>query len=131
MGQRMRPTDGGPAARSRVSGAGTSVDDEIAAIERNGDGLSRVGPLGLFLAVVAGAAAVYLTFHRFRWYAQTDPQAVAAVVPIAIASIATRIGNHSFRATGITAYLKNGGTLEKAAQMANQGSFAGGGEILR
>ena len=26
---------------------------------------------------------------------------------------------HSFRATGITAYLKNGGTLEKAAAMAN------------
>jgi len=29
------------------------------------------------------------------------------------AGIATKIGNHSFRATGITAYLKNGGTLEK------------------
>jgi hypothetical protein len=27
------------------------------------------------------------------------------------AGIATRIGNHTFRATGITAYLKNGGTL--------------------
>ena len=35
------------------------------------------------------------------------------------AGIATRIGNHTFRATGITAYLKNGGTLEKAAAMAN------------
>ncbi len=35
------------------------------------------------------------------------------------AAIATRIGNHSFRATGITAYLKNGGTLESAAAMAN------------
>ena len=30
----------------------------------------------------------------------------------ATAGIATKIGNHSFRATGITAYLKNGGTLE-------------------
>lgn len=38
------------------------------------------------------------------------------------AGIATRIGNHSFRATGITAYLKNGGTLEKAAAMANHAS---------
>jgi site-specific recombinase XerD len=38
------------------------------------------------------------------------------------AGIATRIGNHSFRATGITAYLKNGGTLEKAASMANHAS---------
>ncbi len=32
------------------------------------------------------------------------------------------MGNHSFRATGITAYLKNGGTLEKAATMANHAS---------
>ena len=38
------------------------------------------------------------------------------------AAIGTRIGNHSFRATGITAYLKNGGTLENAAAMANHAS---------
>ncbi len=38
------------------------------------------------------------------------------------AGIATAIGNHSFRATGITAYLKNGGTLERAASMANHAS---------
>jgi site-specific recombinase XerD len=38
------------------------------------------------------------------------------------AGIDTKIGNHSFRATGITAYLKNGGTLEKAAAMANHAS---------
>ena len=38
------------------------------------------------------------------------------------AGLATRIGNHTFRATGITAYLKNGGTLEKAATMANHAS---------
>ena len=38
------------------------------------------------------------------------------------AGIATALGNHSFRATGITAYLKNGGTLEKAATMANHSS---------
>ena len=38
------------------------------------------------------------------------------------AGIATPIGNHSFRATGITAYLKNGGTLERAAAMANHAS---------
>jgi site-specific recombinase XerD len=40
----------------------------------------------------------------------------------AAAGIATKLGSHSFRATGITAYLKNGGTLEKAAQMANHAS---------
>lgn len=38
------------------------------------------------------------------------------------AGIATRIGNHSFRATGITEYLKNGGKLEIAQAMANHES---------
>jgi integrase len=40
----------------------------------------------------------------------------------AAAGIKTKLGNHSFRATGITAYLKNGGMLEKAAAMANHAS---------
>jgi site-specific recombinase XerD len=34
------------------------------------------------------------------------------------AGIQTKIGNHTFRATGITAYLKNGGKLEIAQQIA-------------
>jgi integrase/recombinase XerD len=38
------------------------------------------------------------------------------------AGFETRIGNHTFRATGITAYLKNGGKLEVAQQIANQES---------
>jgi len=38
------------------------------------------------------------------------------------ARIVIKIGNHTLRATGITAYLKNGGTLEKAASMANHAS---------
>ena len=40
----------------------------------------------------------------------------------AAAGIGTAIGNHSFRATGITTYLKNGGTLETAATMASHSS---------
>jgi integrase len=40
----------------------------------------------------------------------------------AAAGVTTKVGNHSLRATGITTYLKNGGTLEKAAQMANHAS---------
>jgi site-specific recombinase XerD len=40
----------------------------------------------------------------------------------AAAGIDTKEGNHTFRATGITAYLKNGGTLENAAAMANHAS---------
>ena len=38
------------------------------------------------------------------------------------AGIQTRIGNHTFRATGITAYLKNHGTLETAQHIANHES---------
>ena len=34
------------------------------------------------------------------------------------AGIKTRIGNHTFRATGITQYLRNGGRRELAQQMA-------------
>jgi site-specific recombinase XerD len=42
---------------------------------------------------------------------------------VAAAGLAvTDICNHSFRGTGITTYLKNGGTLEKAQQMANHES---------
>jgi integrase/recombinase XerD len=54
------------------------------------------------------------------------------------ARIETKIGNHTFRATGITAYLKNGGTLERAAAMAKTmpqpappSSMIGGAMILR
>jgi site-specific recombinase XerC len=36
--------------------------------------------------------------------------------------IQTRIGNHTFRATGITAYLKNSGKLEVAQHIANHES---------
>ena len=38
------------------------------------------------------------------------------------ASVRTKIGCHSFRATGITEYLRNGGKLEIAQQMANHES---------
>ena len=38
------------------------------------------------------------------------------------AGIQTRIGNHTFRATGITAYLKNNGALETAQHIANHQS---------
>jgi integrase/recombinase XerD len=38
------------------------------------------------------------------------------------AEIFTKIGSHSFRATGITEYLRNGGKLEIAQQMANHES---------
>jgi integrase len=40
----------------------------------------------------------------------------------AAVGILTKAANHTFRATGITAYLDNGGTLEKAGAMANHAS---------
>jgi integrase/recombinase XerD len=38
------------------------------------------------------------------------------------AGITTEVCNHTFCGTGITAYLENGGTLEKARQMAAHAS---------
>jgi site-specific recombinase XerD len=53
----------------------------------------------------------------------TQPDAFAMVGRRARrAGIATKIGNHTFRATGITTYLKNGGSLENAAAMAGHSS---------
>ena len=44
--------------------------------------------------------------------APAQPNAYAMVQRrAAVAGIAVKIGNHTFRATGITAYLRNGGTL--------------------
>ena len=66
-------------------------------------------------AITAGRGTGLLTttpLPQANAYAMIQHRARAA-------GIATRIGNHTFRATGITAYLKNGGTLEKAAAMAN------------
>ena len=40
----------------------------------------------------------------------------------AAAGITARIGNHSFRGTGITAFLQNDGSLEMAQEMANHAS---------
>src|SRR5471030_1057726 len=46
------------------------------------------------------------------------------------AGIETKIGWHSFRATGITECLRNGGKLEVAQQMANHESTrTAGGEV--
>ncbi|MDF0490958.1 tyrosine-type recombinase/integrase [Sphingomonas sp. H39-1-10] len=53
----------------------------------------------------------------------TQPDAYAMVRRRAkAAGIETKIGNHTFRATGITTFLTNGGTLENAASLANHAS---------
>jgi integrase/recombinase XerC len=79
----------------------------------DGAGL-RDDPKGpLFRTIGRGTGALTRTLlPQANAYAMIRRRAAAA-------GIATKLGNHSFRATGITAYLKNGGTLEKAAAMAN------------
>jgi integrase len=75
------------------------------------------GPQGpLFRTVGRGAGKLTrVVLPQANAYAMIDRRATAA-------GIATKLGIHSFRATGITAYLKNGGTLEKAAAKANHAS---------
>lgn len=72
------------------------------------------GPL--FRTIARGTGQLSTTpLPQANAYAMVRRRAVAA-------GIATKIGNHTFRATGITAYLQNGGTLENAAAMANHAS---------
>ncbi|WP_439548827.1 tyrosine-type recombinase/integrase, partial [Falsiroseomonas sp.] len=83
-------------------------------IDGVGIGIDPKGPL--FRTIGRGTKALTRTaLPQANAYAMVRRRAGAA-------GIGTRIGNHSFRATGITAYLKNGGTLENAAAMANHAS---------
>ena len=63
------------------------------------------------------------TTKRLSEIPLTQPDAYAMVSRRAKAvGIETKIGNHTFRATGITTFLTNGGTLENAASLANHAS---------
>jgi len=90
--------------------------EEYLAAYLDGAGL-RDDPKGpLFRTIGRGTARLTRTvLPQANAYAMIRRRAAAA-------GIETKLGNHSFRATGITAYLKNGGTLEKAAAMANHAS---------
>jgi site-specific recombinase XerC len=82
------------------------------------DGTGIAGdPKGpLFRTIARGAGRLSTRpLPQANAYAMVRRRAIAA-------GIGTAIGNHTFRATGITAYLKNGGTLENAAAMANHAS---------
>jgi integrase len=70
----------------------------------------------LFRTIQRGTARLSATaLPQANAYAMVRRRAIAA-------GINTKIGNHTFRATGITAYLKNGGALENAAAMASHAS---------
>ena len=86
----------------------------LAYIEQTGIKGDPKGPL--FRTFAAGTGPLTRTaLSRADAYKMVRRRAIAA-------GIETQVGNHSFRATGITAYLKNGGTLETAALMANHAS---------
>jgi site-specific recombinase XerD len=68
-------------------------------------------------------ALLFQTYSRATGHPLPQANAYAMIQRRAKSGgITTRVGNHTFRATGVTAYLKNGGTLEGAAQMANHAS---------
>jgi site-specific recombinase XerD len=80
-------------------------------------GLSQEPKAPLFPTIAAGTGRGE---QRLTRRAITPREAHAMVRRRAKrAGVTTTIGNHTFRGTGITAYLKNGGTLEKAREMAN------------
>jgi site-specific recombinase XerC len=83
-------------------------------LEQTGLSDEPKGPL--FRTIARGTGRLSTTpLPQANAYAMVRRRALAA-------GIGTAIGNHTFRATGITAYLKNGGTLENAAAMANHAS---------
>lgn len=83
-------------------------------LNESGIAEDRDGPL--FRTIGRGTSRLTRTaLSRVNAWDMVRRRAVAA-------GIATDICNHTFRATGITAYLKNGGTLEKAATIANHAS---------
>jgi len=90
--------------------------DEYLHAYLDGVGIADDAKGPLFRTVGRGTSRLTRTsLPQANAYAMVRRRAVAA-------GIGTKIGNHSFRATGITAYLKNGGTLENAAAMANHAS---------
>lgn len=70
-------------------------------------------PKGLLFRTIAGKTGrlTTLSLSQADAYRMIRRRATTA-------GIRTKIGNHTFRATGITAYLKNGGKLEIAQQIA-------------
>ena len=72
-------------------------------------------PLPLFPTLRHGKLATRLHLAQANVHKTIQRRAIAA-------GIQTKISCHSFRATGITTYLQNGGKLEVAQQMAGHES---------
>jgi site-specific recombinase XerD len=81
----------------------------------NASGLSAEPAAPLFPTLRHGKLATRLPLAQANVHMMIQRRALAA-------GIQTRISCHSFRATGITTYLRNGGKLEVAQQMAGHES---------
>ena len=116
---RAKPTPLGPDTRERRQAARDALPPHARGVSARLSGRDRdrrgcEGPL--FRTIGRGTGRLTrIPLPQANAYAMVQRRALTA-------AIGTRIGNHSFRATGITAYLKNGGTLENAAVMANHAS---------
>ncbi len=104
---------GGKRARDAVSPHARGVPARLPRRHRD-RATSRRGRCSARSRAAPGSSAT-TPLPQANAYAMVRRRALAA-------GIGTKIGNHTFRATGITAYLKNGGTLENAAAMANHAS---------
>lgn len=82
------------------------VDEYLEAAGIAGD---RKGPL--FRSLTRSRTLGEKQMHRVDVYRMIAKRAKAARLSVAVCC-------HTFRATGITAYLENGGTIEKAQQIA-------------
>ncbi len=67
-------------------------------------------PIPAYATVPEGAVP-----HDRARHGQAHPHRAAAMIRrrAGVNAIATKLGNHSFRGTGITAHLKNGGMIER------------------
>jgi hypothetical protein len=87
---------------------GASLDAYI-----EGAGMGADAKSSLFRTIQRGTGRLrHTALPEANAYAMGRQRAIAA-------GVNSKIGNHTFRAPGITVYLKNGGTLEDAAVMAN------------
>ncbi len=70
----------------------------------------------------AGRASLFNGFSQLAGKPLPQANAYAMIQRRArAAGITTRVGNHTFRATGVTAYLKNGGMLRNAGNGQSNG----------
>jgi integrase len=107
------PLSGRAASRTSSQGQGLSVSRNAAN--------DRVGSEALVTTLGAADSGIGKNCNHISASPWHTPQSSIQRRAKA-AGIETKISNHTFRATGITAYLKNGGTLEHAQQIANHAS---------